>query len=169
MAVEPPGRREAPPNDRLGETHHPACIERCDGFRNCSNHPTLPIQTMFVLAHLSDPHLGPLPKARLLELAGKRATGFLHWRRTRRLIHRGDVLARLVADVKAQAPDHLAVTGDLVNISLAGEYPPARTWLESLGSSRHVTLVPGNHDAYVRSAAAHPQLHWGDYMRGDEA
>ena len=124
---------------------------------------------MFVLAHLSDPHLGPLPKARLLELAGKRATGFLHWRRTRRLIHRGDVLARLVADVKAQAPDHLAVTGDLVNISLAGEYPPARTWLESLGSSRHVTLVPGNHDAYVRSAAAHPQLHWGDYMRGDEA
>jgi len=124
---------------------------------------------MFVLAHLSDPHLGPLPKARLLELAGKRATGFLHWRRTRRLIHRGDVLARIVADVKAQAPDHLAVTGDLVNISLAGEYPPARAWLESLGSSRHVTLVPGNHDAYVRSAAAHPQLHWGDYMRGDEA
>ena len=123
---------------------------------------------MFVLAHLSDPHLGPLPKARLLELAGKRATGFLHWRRTRRLIHRGDVLARLVADVKAQAPDHLAVTGDLVNISLAGEYPPARTWLESLGSSRHVTLVPGNHDAYVRSAAAHPQLHWGgvSFRRG---
>jgi 3',5'-cyclic AMP phosphodiesterase CpdA len=123
---------------------------------------------MFVLAHLSDPHLGPLPKPRLIELAGKRATGFLHWQRTRRLIHRSDVLARIAADVKAQKPDHLAVTGDLVNISLAGEYPPARTWLQSLGNARDVTLVPGNHDAYVRGASAHAQVHWADYMRGDE-
>jgi 3',5'-cyclic AMP phosphodiesterase CpdA len=123
---------------------------------------------MFVLAHLSDPHLAPLPKPRLIELAGKRATGFLHWRRTRHLIHRSDLLARIAADVKAQAPDHFAVTGDLVNISLAGEYAPARVWLESLGEPRDVTLVPGNHDAYVRSAAADAQLHWGEYMRGDD-
>src|SRR5262249_28344274 len=114
------------------------------------------------------PHLGPLPKPRVSELAGKRATGFLHWQRTRRFIHRGDLLARTVADVKAQKPDHIAVTGDLVNISLASEYPPARAWLESLGNTRDVTLVPGNHDAYVHGASAHPQLHWGEYMRGDE-
>jgi 3',5'-cyclic AMP phosphodiesterase CpdA len=122
---------------------------------------------MFVLAHLSDPHLAPLPPPRWSELAGKRMTGFLNWRRKRRLIHRGDVLARIVADLKAQAPDHIAVTGDLANISLAGEYAPARAFLASLGSSRDVTLVPGNHDAYVREAAQWPQLHWGDYMRGD--
>ena len=123
---------------------------------------------MFVLAHFSDPHLGPLPKPRLSALAGMRATGFLHWQRTRRLIHRGDLLARIVADVKAQRPDHIAVTGDLVNISLAGEYPPARAWLQSLGDARNVSLVPGNHDTYVRSASAHPQLHWADYMRRDD-
>jgi len=123
---------------------------------------------MFVLAHLSDPHLGPLPRPRLRDLVGKRATGFLHWQRTRRLIHRGDVLARIAADVKAQKPNHIAVTGDLVNISLAGEYAPARAWLQSLGDMRDVSLVPGNHDAYVRRTSAHPQLHWGDYMRGDE-
>src|SRR5437588_5439046 len=117
---------------------------------------------MFVLAHLSDPHLGPLPKPRLSELAGKRASGFLEWQRKRRLIHRGDVLARIVSDMKAQVPDHVAVTGDLVNISLAGEYAPARAWLESLGRAQHLSLVPGNHDAYVRSASSHPQLHWGD-------
>src|SRR5262249_57927342 len=40
--------------------------------------------------------------------------------------------------------------------------------LESLGNTRDVTLVPGNHDAYVHGASAHPQLHWGEYMRGDE-
>jgi 3',5'-cyclic AMP phosphodiesterase CpdA len=124
---------------------------------------------MFVLAHLSDPHLGPLPTPRLAELIGKRATGFLNWRRKRQLIHRGDVLARIVADLKAQAADHITVTGDLVNISLAGEYPPARAWLASLGSPRDVTLVPGNHDVYVRAAAHHPQFYWGEYMRGDDA
>ncbi len=123
---------------------------------------------MFTLAHLSDPHLGPLPKPRLSELLGKRATGFLNWRHRRHRIHRGDVLHRIVADMKAQAPDHIAVTGDLVNISLAGEYVPARGWLESLGTPADVTMVPGNHDVYAWRTAQHSQLHWGDYMRGDD-
>src|SRR5262245_42522871 len=98
---------------------------------------------MFVLAHLSDPHLSPLPRPRWSELAGKRATGYLNWRRNRRLVHRSDVLARVVADLKAQAPDHIAVTGDLVNIALAGEFVPAHAWLAALGAPRDVTLVPG--------------------------
>ena len=125
--------------------------------------------SMFLLAHLSDPHLSPLPAPRWSELAGKRAIGFLNWRRRRHFIHRSDVLARIVADLKANAPDHVAVTGDLVNISLASEYVPAAAWLAALGTARNVTLVPGNHDAYVRAAARHPQAHWGDYMRGDDA
>jgi 3',5'-cyclic AMP phosphodiesterase CpdA len=124
---------------------------------------------MFVLAHLSDPHLGPLPAPRWRELLGKRATGLINWRRKRHRIHRGDVLARIVADLKARAPDHVAVTGDLVNISLPGEYPPALGWLAKLGPPHDVTLVPGNHDIYVGGAAPLPQRHWGDYMRGDDA
>ena len=124
---------------------------------------------MFVLAHLSDPHLAPLPSPRWSELIGKRATGYLNWQRKRRLIHRADVLARVVADLKAQAPDHIAVTGDLVNIALAAEFAPARAFLDQLGPPRDVTLVPGNHDAYVRGAAHLPQTHWGDYLSGDDA
>jgi 3',5'-cyclic AMP phosphodiesterase CpdA len=124
---------------------------------------------MFVLAHLSDPHLAPLPAPRLSELAGKRAIGYFNWRRKRHRIHRADVLARVVADLEAQAADHVAVAGDLVNIALAGEYPPALAWLATLGPPEHVTLVPGNHDAYARAAADHPIKHWGDYMRGDDA
>jgi 3',5'-cyclic AMP phosphodiesterase CpdA len=123
---------------------------------------------MVLLAHLSDPHLGPLPTPRWRELVGKRATGFANWWRKRHLIHRGEVLARIVADLKAQAPDHIAVTGDLVNISLASEYAPARAWLESLGTPRAVTLVPGNHDIYVRGATPYSRRHWSDYMRADE-
>src|SRR5205085_6150088 len=74
---------------------------------------------------------------------------------------------KIVDDLKASAPDHIALTGDLVNISLAAEFPPARAWLEALGSAHDVTLVPGNHDAYVRKADGLSEIHWGAYMRGD--
>jgi 3',5'-cyclic AMP phosphodiesterase CpdA len=124
---------------------------------------------MFVLAHLSDPHLAPLPAPRLTDLASKRVLGWLHWRRTRHLIHRAEQLDLLVGDLKAQAPDHVAVTGDLVNIALAAEFPRARAWLDRLGPPSDVTLVPGNHDAYVRSALAWHATHWADFMRGDAA
>ena len=85
--------------------------------------------TTYVLAHLSDPHLGPLPRPRLIELAGKRAIGYLNWWRKRGRIHQGAILRRIVGDLKAQVYDHIAVTGDLVNISLPGEYAPALAWL----------------------------------------
>lgn len=123
--------------------------------------------TAFVLAHLSDPHLGPLPQPRLAELFGKRVTGYVNWRRKRQRIHQSEVLARIVADLKLQAADHIAVTGDLVNLALPAEYPPALAWLEKLGSAADVTLVPGNHDAYVRAARSYRTLHWSPYMRGD--
>ena len=41
--------------------------------------------TAFMLAHLSDPHLPPMPRPRPRELAGKRALGYLNWMRHRRL------------------------------------------------------------------------------------
>ncbi len=119
---------------------------------------------MFVLAHLSDPHLGPLPKPRLGELISKRAVGFFNWRLRRAQRHHADLLATLVGDLKSFAPDHIAVTGDLVNISLEAEFPPARAWLETLGSPATVTVVPGNHDIYVRAGASHAGDYWGAYM-----
>jgi len=122
---------------------------------------------MFVLAHLSDPHLGPLPPPRPSELASKRALGFINWQRKRRFLHRGEVLDALVQDLATQAPDHIAVTGDLVNISLPGEFATARAWLERLGAPHDVTLVPGNHDVYVRAARNEATHVWGDYMGSD--
>ena len=58
----------------------------------------------FTLAHLSDPHLPPLPKPRLTELAGKRALGYLNWTRNRHKYHRREVLDALVRDLHAQGP-----------------------------------------------------------------
>jgi 3',5'-cyclic AMP phosphodiesterase CpdA len=122
---------------------------------------------MFTLAHLSDPHLGPLPRAKVRELSGKRAIGFINWHRGRKAVHRADILDELVRDLKGQQPDHIACTGDLVNIALPGEFAPALEWLRALGDPDDVTLVPGNHDQYVRAALNDPHTHWGDYMRCD--
>jgi 3',5'-cyclic AMP phosphodiesterase CpdA len=123
----------------------------------------------FTLAHLSDPHLAPLPAPGLRELAGKRALGYLNWTRNRTKVHRRDVLDALVKGVQAQRPDHIAVTGDLVNIALEAEFAPARAWLESVGTPEHVTVVPGNHDAYVRATQNRLAEICGDYMCGDGA
>lgn len=123
---------------------------------------------MFKLAHLSDPHLA-LPRPNPLELFSKRGLGYINWLRKRRSIHRPEVLAALVADLKAQSSDHVAVTGDLVNLSLTNEFGPARAWLETLGGSHDVTAIPGNHDAYVRAVATSAAAEWADHMRGDDA
>jgi 3',5'-cyclic AMP phosphodiesterase CpdA len=120
---------------------------------------------MFVLAHLSDLHMASQP--RLGELAGKRGLGFINWQRKRKFIHRADVLDTITRDVKACEANHVAVTGDLVNLSLADEYARARAWLETLGPPRDVTVIPGNHDVYVRGAEPLPAAYWGEYMRGD--
>jgi 3',5'-cyclic AMP phosphodiesterase CpdA len=123
----------------------------------------------FVLAHLSDPHLPPLPPLSLREFAGKRALGALNWRRNRHAIHRRDVLDAIVADLQAQHPDHIAVTGDLVNLALRAEFAPARAWLESVGAADRVSVVPGNHDAYVRATRHHFAETFADFMRGDSS
>lgn len=123
--------------------------------------------TSFLLAHLSDPHLGPMPQPRLSELASKRAIGYFNWRRKRHAIHRGDVLGELVADMQAQRPDHIAITGDLVNIALPLEFTAAREWLESVGNPHDISLVPGNHDAYVGGIRDHFPTVWADYLHGD--
>ena len=106
----------------------------------------------FRLAHLSDPHVGPLGRVRLHQLLGKRATGYANWRRGRSRSHDMTVLEALVTDLKGQGAGHIACTGDLCNIGLPSEWETARTFLEALGTPEAVSFVPGNHDAYVRGS-----------------
>jgi len=123
----------------------------------------------FVLAHLSDPHLGPLPQPGVRELASKRVFGYINWRRSRRHLHRRDALDAITRDLHGRQPDHVAITGDLVNIALPAEFTHARHWLETLGAPADVSVVPGNHDAYVAAAGVHRDRHWSPYMAGDAA
>jgi 3',5'-cyclic AMP phosphodiesterase CpdA len=107
---------------------------------------------MFRLAHISDVHLGPLPHFRRRDLMTKRITGYINWRRNRAKSLGNAVLAAVIDDLHASAPDHIAMTGDLVNLSLDAELPAARLWMEALGEPKNVSYVPGNHDAYVIGA-----------------
>lgn len=122
---------------------------------------------MFRLIHISDLHLGPLPSARIRDLASKRIIGYVNWRRNRSRAFGDDVEAALIAAIAAERPDHIAVTGDLVNIALAGEYATASAFLGLIGSGEVVSAVPGNHDAYVPGAAKRARKAWAAYMTAD--
>lgn len=119
---------------------------------------------MFTLAHISDIHLGPLPRIRRRELFSKRILGYVNWHRGRKIVHRREVLDILTRDLGERCPDHVAVTGDLVNLGLQAEYVRALEWLRLLGRPDHVTVIPGNHDAYVRTRRDSCTAHWGAYM-----
>jgi 3',5'-cyclic AMP phosphodiesterase CpdA len=122
---------------------------------------------MFRLAHLSDIHLGPLPDIGYRELVSKRVLGYVNWQRNRSRFLNDSVIAAILTDMKVSNPDHVAVTGDLVNLSLDREIELARLWLEMLGNPHDVSVVPGNHDAYVPGALDRVCRAWGPWMGND--
>lgn len=120
---------------------------------------------MLKLAHLSDVHLGPLPPpSQWGEFHLKRLVGFMSWRFKRSWQHDPAVAALIVNDIKSAAPDHVAFTGDIVNISAHAEFPPAARWTEQLGD---LSFVPGNHDCYVRCAWEKGLCHFAAWMTSD--
>jgi 3',5'-cyclic AMP phosphodiesterase CpdA len=123
----------------------------------------------FTLAHLSDLHLSSLAGVGPRVLLDKRILGYMSWRLKRRHEHRIDVLDALRIDLHAEHPDHVAVTGDLTHLGLPHEFREAATWLARLGKPEAITVVPGNHDAYVRESWRETFAHWSAYMQGDDA
>ncbi len=104
---------------------------------------------MLKLAHISDPHL-PLPAAiDWRDLMNKRVTGYLSWKRHRRSVHDQRVLDALKDGLDSVAPNHLVVTGDITNLALPAEFEHATNWLADLGQPGDVSIIPGNHDAYI--------------------
>jgi 3',5'-cyclic AMP phosphodiesterase CpdA len=124
---------------------------------------------MFKFAHISDIHLGPLPRLTLRELASKRITGFVNWHRNRRKHLLVNTLDLLLSDMRLKQPDHLMITGDLVNLATSIEIRLAGEWLRSIGEPLETTVVPGNHDAYVPGAHDRSVREWYPFIAGDGA
>lgn len=122
----------------------------------------------FTLAHISDLHLTPILGLGPGHWNVKRGLGYLNWVRSRRLVHRLDIANRLVADMWQHGADHVAVTGDIVNLGLPGEIAEALSWLKTVGPPAKVTAIPGNHDIYTRRMNGPTCLEiWRDYLAAD--
>ena len=122
----------------------------------------------FTIAHITDPHLSPAPPPLGSEFRLKRFMGYVNWKRGREGLNDMAMLDRLVADLRAERPDHVAVTGDLVNIAMPAEFRRAAEWMATLGAPGDVSFVPGNHDAYVRSAMPMLARTFAPWTTGDD-
>jgi 3',5'-cyclic AMP phosphodiesterase CpdA len=109
-----------------------------------------------VIAHVSDLHLSPVPFPWGDGL--KPALGWINWRR-KPGAHDPAITARVMAAVTAAAPDHIALTGDLIELGLASEYRAAAEALATFGPPCRLSWAPGNHDVYTRRAV--PRLRDG--------
>ena len=77
-------------------------------------------------------------------------------------------LEDLLNHLKNSGADHIAITGDLVNLSLEEEFTRARDFLNALGEPENVSVVCGNHDAYVPGALRKAIDEWQPYISGDD-
>ncbi len=121
----------------------------------------------FVLAHLSDPHFSCVDQMGRKDFLSKRFLGYLRWKLKRQFEHSYELLTILHKDLQRSKPDHIAITGDLTQIGLTGEFKTAHEWLQTLGTADKVTVIPGNHDTYVKTGWSATFAHWLDYMVGD--
>lgn len=122
----------------------------------------------FTLAHLSDVHLGPLPKGATFEnFTFKRVIGGLSWSLNRHKLHRPEVANAVRADIQAARPSHIAFTGDLVNIAARVEFKQGLAWLKDFGNGDEISFTPGNHDAYVPVPWEKGIGQFAEYMSGD--
>jgi 3',5'-cyclic AMP phosphodiesterase CpdA len=106
-----------------------------------------------LLAHLSDAHVFTLAGARARDFLGKRLLGGLNMAVHRAREFDPRVLVAALADARALGADHVAVTGDLTNLAFPSEFEAARAILAEHGPAPGaMTVIPGNHDSYVREA-----------------
>jgi 3',5'-cyclic AMP phosphodiesterase CpdA len=102
------------------------------------------------LAHFSDLHLLSHDGARWLELANKRWIGAMNLLSNRSRHYHVAAFEDMIEDLNAHQIDHVLCTGDVTNLALRQEFEFARARFDRLSHGPlGVTVIPGNHDAYV--------------------
>jgi len=121
------------------------------------------------LAHFSDLHLLSLDGKGMLDFASKRWIGGMNLLTNRGRHYHTEAFDDMVADLNAQGVDHVLCTGDVTNLAFEQEFRFARERFDrlTLGPSG-VTVIPGNHDAYVDEGRAHFAHVFADYAVADE-
>jgi 3',5'-cyclic AMP phosphodiesterase CpdA len=120
------------------------------------------------LAHCSDLHLLSHDGARWLDLANKRWIGAMNLLSSRSRHYHVSAFDHMVEDMNAQGIEHVLCTGDVTNLALEQEFKFARAKFDLLTNGpEHVTVIPGNHDAYVAEGIAHFATAFDEYHRAD--
>ena len=123
---------------------------------------------MYRIAHISDLHIPPLPRVSLRQLLGKRILGLISWHYKWKNEHQQSVLDALQTHLAEINPDHICITGDITFTTLPAEADKAADWISQLGNSQQISLVPGNHDAYVPGALNYALEKWSPWIQDDE-
>lgn len=80
-----------------------------------------------------------------------------------------EILDALQAHLEEINPDHFCITGDITFTTLPAEVDAAAEWISRLGDPQQISLVPGNHDAYVSGALDYALEKWSPWMLDDKA
>lgn len=120
------------------------------------------------LAHFSDIHVTHFPLSG--EFALKRlaaVASFSLMGRGRHFEGSDTRIAALLADVDAQAVDHALCTGDLTGVSTVAEFSRvAELFGPRLEQPQRFTVIPGNHDRYVKGVEGLFEQHFGRLSEG---
>jgi 3',5'-cyclic AMP phosphodiesterase CpdA len=120
------------------------------------------------LAHCSDLHLLSHDGARWLDLANKRWIGAMNLISSRSRHYHVAAFEQMVEDLNAIGVDHVLCTGDVTNLALRQEFEFARGKFDKLALGTHgVTVIPGNHDAYVAAGVPLFAEMFGDFATSD--
>ena len=104
----------------------------------------------FCLAHVTDVHVTRVDTMRTRDYLGKRGGGAANAVLGRGRYGSDAILQAVARDVRDDPPDHVALTGDVTQLSLPAEFEGARALVDSFGlPPDRVSVIPGNHDCYT--------------------
>ena len=106
----------------------------------------------FTLCHISDLHFSSPGEISFDDFFNKRILGGLNVLLFRRFQYRFEVLKSL-RDLLCSnnfVYDHLLVSGDLTSTGKESEFLDAKKFLLSLKEKSPVSVIPGNHDVYIK-------------------
>jgi 3',5'-cyclic AMP phosphodiesterase CpdA len=118
-----------------------------------------------IISHTSDIHLPLTFKPTISSLFNKRVIGYINHNSNRRNVHKLENIELILHDIKLKnKTGHTILSGDIVNLSLEEEFINANEFLGKYFTKYNLSIIPGNHDAYVDIEYKNSLYHLANYL-----
>lgn len=118
-----------------------------------------------IISHTSDIHLPLTFKPNISSLFNKRVIGYINHYSNRRNVHKLENIELILNDIKLKnKTGHTILSGDIVNLSLEEEFIKANEFLGKYFTKNNLSIIPGNHDAYVNIKYKNSLCHLTNYL-----